>query len=473
MALEDPKDIDLASRFVTLKNAFAADPYPGLATRKLNLKRLADMLSKNGDAICVAIGQDFSTRPRQETELAELHIVQTEIAHLLRSLRKWMSPRRVSTSLTWLPGTSMMFPQPKGVVGIVSPWNYPVQLALAPLAAALAAGNRVFLKPSEQTPHTAELLAKLIGQTFPADLVEVAIGDAQVAANFVALPFDHLFFTGSTWVGRQVAVAAAQNLTPVTLELGGKCPAIIDRSANIKLAAERIVHGKLLNAGQTCVAPDYVLVDQSILAAFCDAAREAARRFYPSNSAARDLSGVLGEQRRDRLETMCDEAKAKGATIMPLLDNGTTLSPQHVMPRLAIEPPRDCQLMREEIFGPIVPVLPVASADAAIAFVRGRDHPLALYWFGSDDSTFQKVARQTHAGGVTVNGTIWHIVQDNLPFGGVGVSGMGAYHGHTGFRLFSHDKPVFRERRLSGAALLRPPFGKLFDLTLNLVGRIA
>lgn len=462
----------LAALFEEQRRAFDREPFPSHETRLSILKVLDELIAKNSTCLAAAINQDFGNRPAQETELAEIHLVRSEIAHLKRNLRRWMARRRVSTSLEWLPGKSYLFPQPLGVVGIISPWNYPVQLALAPMAAALAAGNRVMLKVSEHTPRTSRLLSEIIANTFDDDLVAVVEGEAEIAQAFAELPFDHLFFTGSTAVGRIVAAAAAPNLTPVTLELGGKSPAVVDKSADIRTTANRIVHGKLLNAGQTCVAPDYVLVEEPRVEEFVSAITKAAQTLYPAATANRDYTAILGGERKTRLETMLREAQEAGARIIPLLAPETNLDSGQMAPVLVIDPSPEIRLMKEEIFGPILPVLTFQRVEDALLHIRNNARPLALYWFGKPDGREKQVLAQTHAGGVTINGTLFHMAQANLPFGGIGASGSGAYHGEAGFRLFSHDKPVFVESRFSGAALLRPPFGAMFDRVMSLLGLI-
>jgi len=365
-------------------------------------------------------------------------------------------------------------PDPLGVAAVISPWNYPVQLALAPALGALAAGNRVLLKPSELTPATSELLRELVAERFAEDEFAVVLGDAEVGQAFTRLPFDHLFFTGSTPVGRHVARAAAENLTPVTLELGGKSPALFAPDADLSLAASRLVSGKLLNAGQTCIAPDYALVPEGRVEAFVAAVRAAAAAMYPSYAANPDYTAIVNERHYRRLTALVDDARAKGARIV-------TLDPAHespdpatrkLLPVLLLDVNDTMAVMREEIFGPLLPVETYTTLDDAVAKINARPHPLAFYYFGREGATCGKVLQQTLAGGVTVNDTLWHFAHKNLPFGGVGASGVGAYHGEASFLTFTHRKPVFVQPRFAAAKLLYPPYGKVFERVLGMLGRM-
>ncbi len=446
--------------------AFEADPYPSAPVRIDRLTRLEAMIEAGTERFVAAVSEDFSHRARQETKLAELYLVRSELRHARRRLKKWMRPRRVPTALPWLPGRGAVLRQPLGVVGILSPWNYPIQLALAPLVAALAAGNRVMLKPSEMTPRTSALLVELLATTFPPDLVTVVEGGADVAARFSSLKFDHLFFTGSTATGRKVAMAAARNLVPVTLELGGKSPVIVDASADVAEAAARVAQGKLLNAGQTCIAPDHALVPKGKVDEFVEAYARAVGEMYPPGSP--DLTAVLGEERRKRLSAMVDAARDAGTRVVAIgAENAHVGTVGQVTPSILIDPPSGAAVMREEIFGPLLPIIPYGQLEEALDHVRRLERPLALYWFGRDGAVRDEVLRRTHSGGVTVNGTLWHMAQAELPFGGVGESGIGAYHGEAGFMRFSHEKGVFIEKRLTGTRLLRPPYGRVFDMVLR------
>jgi coniferyl-aldehyde dehydrogenase len=384
-----------------------------------------------------------------------------------------MKPRRAGVGKWFVPARAEVRPQPLGVAGIIVPWNYPLYLAIGPMAAALAAGNRVMVKLSELTPAYSALLQRLCAQVFSPDELCIVTGGPEVAAQFSALPFDHLLFTGSTPVGRRVMAAAAANLTPVTLELGGKSPAVIAPGYPLAHAVQRILVGKLINAGQTCIAPDYVLLPREQLQAFVDAARAEARRAYPAGLADTNFCSVINERHYRRLLAAADEAGAQGARTEWLFEDASRDDGRHrLAPALLVDPPADCEVMREEIFGPLLPLVPYDRLEDAIAFVNARPHPLALYWFDRDAARTEAALRTMPAGGVTVNDTLLHIAQDSLPFGGVGASGMGHYHGRWGFDTFSKLTPVFRQSRLNGMALFLPPYRPLMRRLLKLMKRV-
>jgi coniferyl-aldehyde dehydrogenase len=385
-------------------------------------------------------------------------------------LARWMRRERVATPWHLKPAWAFVERQPVGIAGIVSPWNYPVQLALAPAIAALAAGCRVMLKPSELTPRTSSLLRESVERHFHADEFAVVEGDAEAGRAFCALPFDHLFFTGSTAVGREVAVAAARNLTPVTLELGGKSPALVASSADLALAAARIAAGKWLNAGQTCIAPDYVLVDAGHADALVDALRSAVKTLYPSIAGNPDYTSIISAGHHARLVALVEDAKAKGARVITLGDGDATR--RVLAPTILVGVDDTMAVMREEIFGPLLPVETVRDQSDAIARINARPHPLALYYFGARDDA-DAVLRQTRAGGATIGDTLWHFAHANLPFGGVGASGNGAYHGETGFLTFTHREAVFVQPRIAFTRLLHPPYGAGFDRLLALLKRFS
>ncbi|CDX24906.1 putative coniferyl aldehyde dehydrogenase [Mesorhizobium sp. ORS 3324] len=464
----------LGVRFEAQCRAFEKEPYPSLAVRKDRLKRLLALTEKHEAEICEAIDSDFSGRSAQETRLAELFVVRAGIRHAIRHLRGWMRERRVATSLPFLPGRNRLLPQPLGVVGIVSPWNYPFQLAIAPATAALAAGNRVQLKPSELAPKFSELLARLVEEHFSPDEMCVVVGDAEVGKAFVAMPFDHLLFTGSTAVGRQVALAAAANLTPVTLELGGKSPVIFDPSCDLDAAVASVAYGKLLNAGQTCIAPDYLLVPQGQGAAIAAKLAAAMARLYPRLRDNPDYTAIASERHRQRLSDMIAEARESGAEVTEVNPANERLgvSDRKMAPVLVRNAGESLRLMREEIFGPVLPIVEYGTVDEAIGHVNRGERPLALYWFGKDSANRRRVMQETVAGGVTVNDCMMHLVQERQPFGGVGESGMGAYHGEWGFRTFSKEKPIFVQSRLSAGGLLRPPYGRTFERLFRLLNLI-
>jgi len=448
-----------------------ADP-PSLAERRADLAKLKAAIHGKAETIAQVISADFGNRSRHESLIAEVFTALAGIRHATRHLGRWMRPKRVSVGVELLPGRARILYQPLGVVGIISPWNYPFQLAIMPLIAALAAGNRVMLKPSELTPRTAEFIAKLLAGLFPSDKVATVLGGPDIGAAFARLPFDHLFYTGSTAVGRLVMQAAAENLTPVTLELGGKSPCILGEDAALKTAVESIVYGKLLNAGQTCIAPDYVLLPEGKREDFIALVQQAVRKLYPSLKSNPDYTSIVNERHYHRVRQYVEEAKAKGARIVELNPAQEPLDgTRKLAPTLVVDPADDIALMREEIFGPVLPVKTYSRLEEAIDYVNRRPRPLALYYFGEDGEKRDKVLARTVSGGASINETLMHVVVENLPFGGVGPSGIGAYHGEIGFQTFSHRKGVFLQSRFNGAFLLRPPFGRLSTLMLKLLLR--
>jgi coniferyl-aldehyde dehydrogenase len=460
---------DLDTTLRRLREAQAHDPLPDWPTRAARLRALERLLQEHRDGIAAAIHADFGNRPAEETELLEIFPSLSAVHHALRHGRRWMKPKRRFADLLFLPARTELHPQPRGVVGIIVPWNYPLYLAAGPLVDALAAGNRVMLKMSEYTPRFSALFAGLVAEYFRNDEVQVVNGDAAVGQAFAALPFDHLLFTGSTAVGRHVMRAAAANLTPVTLELGGKSPAILGPGARMEHAAERILFGKLVNAGQTCIAPDYVLLPRARMAEFIAAARAAVARLYPDLANNAQYASIATDRHYARLSALRDDAKAAGASVEPMTDAAPDAARRLLPPVLLAGVRGDMAVMQEEIFGPLLPLLPYDTLDEAIAYVGAHAHPLALYLFETDPALVDRVLARTHAGGVTVNDTLYHIAQHGLPFGGVGASGMGGYHGEAGFRSFSHVKPVFRQARWNGAGLLNPPYGARFRRMLGLM----
>jgi coniferyl-aldehyde dehydrogenase len=433
------------------------------SSRQVRLDALMALVHDNAERFVTAISADFGHRSAHETRLLELFPSLEAIRHNRSHFGGWMKPQRTAASIWFRPGRARVIPQPLGVVGIIVPWNYPLFLAISPLAAALAAGNRVMIKMSEFTPRTGELLAELVARHFAADEVSVVLGDAAVGADFARLPFDHLLFTGSTRVGHDIMRMAADNLTPVTLELGGKSPAIVGPDYSMEKAAERIMVGKLMNAGQTCIAPDYVLVPAGREQAFVDAARAVVAKCYPVMATTADYTSIVNDRHYQRLQDYVTDAQARGARIEPL-STATADALRRKLPPLALLNVDDgMRVMQDEIFGPLLPVLPYQDLDAAVAYVNQHPRPLALYCFENDSGRRDRVLNETVAGGVTINDTILHIAQENLPFGGVGPSGMGHYHGIEGFKTFSKQKAVFYQSRLNGMSLFNPPYGALFE----------
>jgi coniferyl-aldehyde dehydrogenase len=457
--------------FGALRAGARADVNPSLATRRDRLLRLGALLARHEKEFAADISADFGHRSAHETQFAEALVVEASIKHALRHLKDWMRPRRVPTQWHFRPGANRLIAQPLGLVGVVAPWNYPLQLTLAPVVGALAAGNLVMIKPSELTPRFAARLTAAVAEYFSPAEMTVVTGGAEIGQHFVALPFDHLVFTGSTRVGRLVAQAAAANLTPVTLELGGKSPAVIDPSADLAVAARRIAFGKLLNAGQTCIAPDYVLCPRGLQEDFVRLFFAAAGALYGSDPRNPDYTAIVNAAHYQRLEHLLADAAAKGARVESA-NAVADWKPTGKFPPCVVLAPRDDMLVvQEEIFGPILPVVAYDDAAEALAFINGRERPLALYWFGTDRDARDRLLRHTVAGGVTVNDCLLHIAQENQPFGGVGASGSGAYHGHWGFRAFSKEKPVYYRARHSGIDLLLPPYGTTFARVLGLVRR--
>ena len=460
--------------FAQQRAAFARERFPSLAVRKSRVERVLEIVTKHEKALCAAVAQDFSHRSHHETRLAELFFVAGEARTTLNHLRQWMGTRRVPTPLHLLPASSRILRQPLGLIGIISPWNYPVQLALAPAIGALAAGNRVMLKPSELTPATSALLENLVSRLFDEDEFAVVLGDAAVGHAFAMQRWDHLFFTGSTTVGRLIALAAADNLVPVTLELGGKSPAIFDVDADFAVAVPRLATGKLLNAGQTCIAPCYALVPADRVDAFVAAMTKAVTAMYPTLAANPDYTAIVNARHYQRLTGLIEDARAKGARIVPINPASESLpaTKRKIAPTLILDVTDDMRVMQEEIFGPLLPVETCADLDDAIRRVTSRPHPLALYYFGEDSARRERVLRETMSGGVTINDTLLHFANESLPFGGVGPSGQGAYHGEKSFVLFSNEKPVFTQARLAATGLLSPPYGAVFDGVLGVLNRL-
>lgn len=447
---------DLERIFDTQRQAFAANTLPVASQRLQWLDSLRRLLSDERQSLINAVSTDFSHRSADETLLAELMPSLHNIHHARRHLKKWMRASRRSVGLAFQPASAKVIYQPLGVVGVIVPWNYPLYLAIGPLVGALAAGNRVMLKLSEATPATGELLKTLFAKVFPEDLVAVVLGEAQVAAAFSRLPFDHLLFTGATSIGRHVMRAATENLTPLTLELGGKSPAIVSRDVPIKDAAERIAFGKTLNAGQTCVAPDYVLVPENRVDEFVEAYKKAVKGFYPTLADNPDYTAIINARHVARLNSYIVDASSKGARVISLYEQGQGRR----MPfSLLLDVNDDMLVMQDEIFGPLLPIVPYQRIEQAFAYVNQRPRPLALYYFGYNKVEQQRVLEQTHSGGVCLNDTLLHVAQDDLPFGGIGPSGMGQYHGHEGFLTFSKAKGVFIKQRFNAARLIYPPYG--------------
>ena len=445
-----------------IKAAYALEPNPSIEVRLERVGRIERMIIANEEKICKVLAADFGTRHPIESRLVEFQLIYQACKHVRKHLKEWLKPQLVETpgfmgsSHAWTQMQSM------GVVGIMSPWNYPVQLALVPAIAALAAGNRVWLKPSERSLRTSGFLATLIQEYFHPSEFCVSVGDLELAESFAALPFDHLFFTGSGNIGRKVLLAAAEHLTPVTLELGGKSPAIVDPSAQLQEAAASIIYGKLINGGQTCIAPDYVVVHTKDAAALVQELQRAAQNQF---SNPEELTGAIDEHQLARWHQLVQDAVDHGAQAVPLVNFGGRSSPSFT-PVALLHVPEEALIMQEEVFGPILPIVIIDDLVSTIRYINNRPAPLALYWFGKNKVAMQRILDETRSGGVTINDTLMHVAVEDLPFGGIGASGIGAYHGKAGFELFSHRKSILEVRGffgipfLRGTQLVRPPYGK-------------
>jgi coniferyl-aldehyde dehydrogenase len=434
---------------------------PTYSDRVAALRALEQALLRSKDRFVEAISDDFGGRPAEETLALELFPVLHEIRYAAKHLKQWMEPRPIPVSWQFWPARARVIYQPLGVAGILSAWNYPLFLSLAPLAGAIAAGNHAMLKPSEVAPRTAELLQTTLRNLYPPEYITTVIGGADTAAEFSRLPFDHLLYTGSAGVGKLVMKAAAENLTPVTLELGGKSPALIHPDYPLRKAVERILAGKLYNAGQTCVAPDYVLVPRDRQDEFVQSAQAAAARMYPRLVDTRDYTRIINPRHYQRLEALVESARQAGAKAIEINPSAEKCNAENRVfpPMLLLNVTDEMPVMQEEIFGPVLPLVPYDGLDQAIAYINARPHPLALYYFDNNERRVRDVLARTTAGGVTVNDCIFHVGQPCLPFGGVGLSGMGHYHGFDGFETFSKKKGVFLQSRWTTLALLRPPYG--------------
>ncbi|MBT8633366.1 aldehyde dehydrogenase family protein [Polynucleobacter paneuropaeus] len=452
-----------------IKTAYIAEPNPSLEVRLERIRKIEQMITANEDKICKALEADFGFRHPMETRLAEFGMIYQACKHTSKHLKEWMKPTQVETpgflgsSQAWIESQSI------GVVGILSPWNYPIHLALLPAIAAIAAGNRVWLKTSERSSRTSGFLAGLIQEYFHPTEFCVSTGGPDVAEIFASLPFDHLFFTGSEVIAKKVMRSAAENLTPVTLELGGKSPAVIDSSAKLADAAASIVYGKLINAGQTCIAPDYVLLQQGQLDPFVAELKQAAQKQY---SADTQLTGPIDENQLARWKFLVEDAVTRGAQVILLL---TEVENENFMPVALLNVSKDAVVMQEEIFGPILPIVVIEDINAAITYVNSKPNPLALYWFGRDNKNQVRWISETRSGGMTINDTLLHAAVETLPFGGIGASGMGAYRGKTGFDTLSHQKSVLEVhsflgiKMFKGTNMARPPYGKKTEFLLRLL----
>jgi len=457
-----------AQRIFTLqREAYLRHPYPSIEERKANLDALERILLDNADAIAEAINTDFGHRSAEESKMLELFTCVDGIRHTRKKLKKWMKPQRRHVSVLFATGQNRVIPQPKGVVGLISPWNYPLFLTVSPLTSILAAGNRCMIKMASNSSNLARLLADKFRERFPEDTVAILPGVK--AQDFSTLPFDHIIFTGSADAGRTVMRSAAENLTPVTLELGGKSPTIICDDFDVEKAAERILYGKFVNAGQTCLAPDYLFVPEAKRDQFVEAAQRILAQRYPDIN-DRSFTSIIDEKSYKRLRATLEDAERKGARLVPLVPGATfNDSLRKIPPHVVVDVTDDMTIMKDEIFGPLLPVRTYRLLDEVISYINSKDRPLGLYFFTNDKQVEEKILYNTISGGVTINNCVFHVAQHDMPFGGIGASGMGQYHGHEGFLEFSKLRPVFTNPKLPGLEMFYPPYKKRHLRLVNLL----
>lgn len=449
------------------KQAYLAEGEVTAETRIDRIDRAIDILKNNGPKLCEAMAADFGHRSLDQSKMTDVDGAIGPLEHAKKNVRRWMRPerRKVMFPLGIFGARGRIEYQPLGVVGCISPWNFPVQLTFSPLAGIFAAGNRTMIKPSEFTAQTSELMKELFAASFDEEEVAVCTGGPDVGGAFSRLPFDHMLFTGATSIAKHVMRAAAENLVPLTLELGGKSPVIIGRSADMELAATNIMAGKTMNAGQICLAPDYVFLPEESRDEFVEHARSSVEKMFPDIKDNPDYTSIVNERHYDRLNGYLDDARAKGADIVEINPGGEDFSQQEhhkIPPTIVLDPTDDMQIMQDEIFGPLLPVKQYQDVNETVNYVNSKDRPLGLYYFGQDASEEKDVLTRTTSGGVTVNDVIMHVAQEDLPFGGVGPSGMGSYHGYDGFKNFSHAKSVYSQSKTVSklAAAMRPPYKK-------------
>ena len=454
------------------KNLNIKEGAPDINLRKDRLDRVIAMVSKYDKQIVSAVNQDFGNRDQVMSAATEVASVIGPMEHAKKNLKKWMKTEKrkaaiapLGSALSLLGAKAEVRYQPKGVVGAISPWNFPMNLALAPLAGIISAGNRVMHKPSELTPATSDLLKQMIEEYFDEGEMAVFVGDAEVGAAFSGLAFDHLIFTGGTSIAKHVMKAASENLVPLTLELGGKSPVVVGKNAKIKETAQRVMQGKTMNAGQICLAPDYALVPEEKVEEFVQASVEATSEMYPEMKDNDDFTSIINQRHYDRIQSYLEDAKEKGADVVEINPSNEDFSqqPHHkIPPTIVLNPSEDMKIMQEEIFGPVLPVKTYKDVTEPVDYINSKYRPLGLYYFGEDAKEKDYVLENTTSGGVTVNDVISHIQMEDLPFGGVGPSGMGSYHGYDGFKEFSHAKAVYKQTKINLMKLagLVPPYKK-------------
>ncbi len=472
-AIPFDQDVSVATRRMQellerQRKAFLEQGAPSAEVRIQRIDRLIASVIEHEKKIIDACEADFGERSRESSRYTEVGAVVEGLKYIKKHLRKWMKPERRSAvfPLGLLGARAEIRYQPLGVVGVVSPWNFPMYLSFSPLGGVFAAGNRVLIKPSEVTPACAEVIADVVRKAFDESEAAVVTGGAEVGAAFTRLAFDHLLFTGGTGVARHVMRAAAENLVPLTLELGGKCPVVVGKNADLRDVATKVMNGKCMNAGQICLAPDYVLVPAERRDELLQALKAAVASMYDGLLNNPDYTSVVNERHRNRIQGYLDDAKQKGAEVVELNPRNESFEGQKankMPPTVVLNPTDDMTIMKEEVFGPAMPIKTYGNIDEAIQYVNAHDRPLALYYFGHDTAERERVLSNTTSGGVTVNDVIMHIAQEDLPFGGVGPSGMGSYHAHEGFKTFSHARSVFTQTKIDALGkMLRPPYGDTF-----------
>jgi coniferyl-aldehyde dehydrogenase len=468
MALDTTTGSGMESILTRQKSANLRDGIPSAAKRIEWIDKAIDLLITHGDAFNDAMCEDFGHRSKDQSGFTDIASSIGALKFAKKNLHKWMQParRKVEFPLGLLGSKAEIQYQPKGVIGVISPWNFPINLTFTPLAGVFAAGNRCMIKPSEFTEATSELMKSVIAQYYDAEEVVVITGGPEVGAEFTKLAFDHILFTGATSVAKHVMRAAADNLVPLTLELGGKSPVILGRSADMQKAANRIMAGKTLNAGQICLAPDYAFIPKEKTAEFTAAATRAVEKMFPTGLKDNDdYTSIVNQRHFDRIMGYLEDARSKGAEVIEINPTGDNFSqqPHHkIAPHIIVDPTDDMRIMQDEIFGPILPIKSYGEASDAIAYINANPRPLGLYYFGEDAAERNTVLNNTTSGGVTVNDVIFHVAQEDLPFGGVGPSGMGSYHGQDGFYEFSHKKSVYTQTGSEMLAMIRPPYGETY-----------
>lgn len=466
MTTEQAKISHLSELFQRQRSSYLAAPNPDHDMRRERLTQLKAAVLRFKTPLVEALSQDYGHRSVDDSLISDIMPVINNINYSLKNLKRWLKPSARHAGILLAPAKVTVHYQPLGVIGIIVPWNFPVMLSIGPLVTAIAAGNHAMLKLSEFTPATNQVIKQLLAEVFDESHVAVIEGEADVAAEFSALPFDHLLFTGSTTVGRHVMRAAANNLTPVTLELGGKSPVIIAPDMPLEIAVERMIYGKCLNAGQICVAPDYMLCPKAKVDDFIAAYRAKFKTMYGVINNNKDYGSIINTRQFDRIITVLNDAKAKGARVISATDEAINSQNRKLATQLITNTNEDMLLMQEEIFGPLLPIIGYNSLDEAIQYINYRARPLALYIMSFDEPCQQKILQQTHSGGVCINETVFHVAADDAPFGGIGPSGMGHYHGKEGFLTFSHAKTVLSRGRFNTGKFVHPPYGTFIQRML-------